>query len=402
MEIYQSSWGGTHASLLPAQTLENENIDIVVQGEGEETFVELVQALDGKQPLSNVKGIWYKDNGRIKGTGTRPFIDLNKQPPLPYQLIDLTKFTRTMFAIEHLDFFTSRGCPHQCTFCLNKAFHKKQWRPMDPDLVVQRIKGFVKRYNVKGLFFTDSNFFVNLHRGRFILEGMIKEALNISISKINIDFLTLLRMEEKDFALLQRAHCRHLQIAVESGSEKILDLLKKPVDVQQVLKINHYLKKFDMAPYYAFIMGFPTETEEDLNKSVSLALKLLEENPKAETTFNIFTPYPGTELFDITVRHGLRVPERVEDWASFNYRNLTQGAPWLSKEMCHLIEMLDFCTLFMGKRPFREPYEKTSPLVSLLCNLYAPLAGMRVKHFWGQFPVEIKLAKLFGLYARQD
>ena len=135
-------WGGTHASLLPAQTLENENIDIVVQGEGEETFAELVQALDGKQPLSNVKGIWYKDNGRIKDTGARPFIDLNEQPPLPYHLVDLTKFTRTMFGIEHLDFFTSRGCPHQCTFCLNKAFHKKQWRPMDPDLVVSKDKRF--------------------------------------------------------------------------------------------------------------------------------------------------------------------------------------------------------------------------------------------------------------------
>ena len=85
-------WGGTHASLLPDQTLKNENIDIVVQGEGEETFPELVEALDGKRPLSTVKGIWYKENGHIKNTGMRPFIDLNKQPPLPYHLIDLKKY----------------------------------------------------------------------------------------------------------------------------------------------------------------------------------------------------------------------------------------------------------------------------------------------------------------------
>jgi anaerobic magnesium-protoporphyrin IX monomethyl ester cyclase len=395
-------WGGTHPSLLPAQTLKNENIDIVVQGEGEETFPELVQALDGKRPLSTVKGIWYKDNGHTKNTGMRPFIDLNKQPPLPYHLIDLRKCTRMMFGIEHLDFFTSRGCPHQCTFCYNAAFHKKKWRPMDPDIAIQRIKDFVQRYNVKGLFFNDSNFLVDLHRGREILEGMIKEDLNVSISKINIDFLTLLKMDEKDFTLLQRAHCRHLQMAVESGSKKIRKLLKKPVDVQRLFEINRNLKKSDMAPYYAFMMGFPTETEEDLSESISLAQRLLDENPKADASFNIFTPFPGTELFDITVKNGLHPPECIEDWFPFNYRNLVQGGPWLSEKMRHLVEVLDYCTFFIGKRPFVRPYDKNSPIVTLLCNIYAPLARKRIKHFWYQFPVEIKLAKLFGLYAKQD
>jgi radical SAM superfamily enzyme YgiQ (UPF0313 family) len=395
-------WGGTHPSLLPEQTLKNENIDIVVQGEGEETFLELVQALDGKRPLSTVKGIWYKDNGLIKNTGIRPFIDLNKQPPLPYHLIELRKFTRVMFGIEHLDFFTSRGCPHQCTFCYNAAFNDKRWRPMDPDLVVQRIKDFVKTYNIKGLFFNDSNFFVDLARGRLILEGMIKEDLNVLISKINIDAQNILKVDEKDFSLLQRAGCKRLPIAIESGSKKIQALLKKPADVQRLLEINCNLNKFNMAPCYAFMMGFPTETKEDLAESVSLAFRLLDENPKAQISFNIFTPFPGTELFDISVRHGLHAPERIEDWFSFNYRNLTQGAPWLSVEMRHIVAMLDFCTFFIGKRPFRHPYAKTNPLVSFLSNLYAPLARKRVKHFWGQFPIEIKLAKLLGLYGKQD
>jgi radical SAM superfamily enzyme YgiQ (UPF0313 family) len=395
-------WGGPHASLLPDQTLKNKNIDIVVQGEGEETFPELVEALDGKRPLSTVKGIWYKENGQTKSTGMRPFIDLNRQSPLPYHLIDLQKFTRTMFGIEHLDFFTSRGCPHQCTFCYNDDFHKKKWRPMDPDIAVQRIKDFVQRYNVKGIFFNDSNYFVDLHRGRQILEGMVKEGLNVSISNINIDFLTLSKMEDKDFVLLQRAGCRRLPIAVESGSKKIQQLLKKPVDVQSLLEINLRLKRYDMALHYAFMMGFPTETEEDLSESVSLAFRLLDENPMADTSFNIFTPFPGTELFDITVRHGLHAPECIEDWFSFNYRNLTQGAPWLSKKMSHLIEVLDFCAFLMGKRPFLQPYEKTNPMVSLLSKIYAPFAKMRVKHFWDKFPAEVKLAKLLGLYARQD
>jgi radical SAM superfamily enzyme YgiQ (UPF0313 family) len=395
-------WGGTHASLLPAQTLENRNIDIIVQGEGEETFPELLEALDGKRPLSTVKGIWYKENGRPKNTEMRPFVDPNAHPPLPYHLIDLRKCTRRMFGIEHLDFFTSRGCPHQCTFCYNAAFHKKRWRPMDPDVALRMIRDFVQGHNVKGLFFNDSNFFFDLHRGRRILEGMIKEDLNVSIANINIDFLTLLKMDEKDFELLQSAHCRRLPVAVESGSKRIQHLLKKPIDVPRLLEMNRTLKKFDMAPHYAFMMGFPTETKEELAESFSLAFKLLDENPKADTSFNIFTPFPGTELFDITVKHGLQPPERLEDWFSFHYRNLTRGAPWLSEEMRHLVGTLDFCAFFMGNRPFLQPFEQTSPLVSFLGKMYAPLARLRVKNFWHQFPAEMKLAKLLGLYARED
>jgi anaerobic magnesium-protoporphyrin IX monomethyl ester cyclase len=98
-------WGGIHPSLLPEQTLKNKNIDIVVQGEGEETFFELIQALDGKQPLHTVKGIWYKENDQLKSTRMRSFIDINKQPPPPYHLIDLKNYTRTMFGVEHLNFF---------------------------------------------------------------------------------------------------------------------------------------------------------------------------------------------------------------------------------------------------------------------------------------------------------
>jgi len=395
-------WGGIHPSLLPEQTLQDGNIDIVVQGEGDETFLELVQALEGKRPLSAVKGIWYKENGQMKSTGIRPFVDLNKQPPLPYHLIDPRKYTRRMFGIEHIYFFTSRGCPHQCTFCYNAAYDNKRWRAMDPDLVVQRIKGFVQAYNIRGLTFNDSNFLVDLHRGRRILEGIIREDLNVLISKINIDIQTILKMNEEDFELLQRAGCRRLPIAAESSSERIQTLLKKPVDIKRLLEVNLNLKQFDLSPVYLFMMGFPTETEEDLAESVSLASRLLDENPKAETAFNIYTPFPGTELFDITVKHGLHAPERIEDWFSFNYRNLTQKAPWLSDKMRHIIEMLDFCTFFLGERPFLQPFSKTSPWVSLLSNIYAPLARKRVKHFWGQFPMEIKLAKLLGLYAKQE
>jgi anaerobic magnesium-protoporphyrin IX monomethyl ester cyclase len=395
-------WGGVHPSLLPEQTLENENIDIVVQGEGEETFLELVQALEGKRPLSSVRGIWYKEDGGVRSTDARPFVDLNRMPPLSFDLIDLDKYRRIMFGVPHQNFFTSRGCPCQCTFCYNTAFNRRRWRAMDPDLVVERIKAFVGKHHIKGLIINESNFFVDVDRGRRILKGIIDANLDIVISKVNIDMNTLFRMGPDDFDLLHRAGCRRLPIAIESGSEKIRTLIKKPADVDHVLQTNRDLVRTPIVPNFLFMIGFPTETREDLAESVSLAFKLVEENPRAGIYFNNYTPYPGTELFATAVEHGLQVPKRVEDWVAFNYRNLIQDGPWLSKEMRRIVKMMDFCSFFIGQRPLLKPTEETSMVATLLGRVYAPLARKRAKRLDYRFPLEIRLAKLLRIYGKQD
>jgi radical SAM superfamily enzyme YgiQ (UPF0313 family) len=395
-------WGGIHPSLVPEQTLENQYVDIVVQGEGEETFYDLVKALEGKRPLSTVKGIWYVEDGKPKTTGRRGFLDLNAQPPLSYHLIDTKHYMRKMFGIDHLNLFTSRGCPYPCSFCFNSSFNLKKWRAVEADRVVAQIKEFVSKYRIGGLVFNDTNFFSDVHRGRAILEGVVKLNLGVVISKINIDIHTILRLTEDDFNLLVRAGCRRLPVAVESGSARVRGLLQKEVDVSRLMEVNEMLKRFPIVPVYLFMMGFPTETREELYESVDLAFRLTDDHKKADTFFNIYTPFPGTELFDVTVEHGLKVPERLEDWVGFNYRNLTQGAPWLTRELAATIEMLDFCTFFIGKRPFIDPYETTKPLAKFVANLYSPLAIARVKNLWHQFPIEIKLAKRLGIYAKQE
>ena len=395
-------WGGVHPSLLPEQTLQNENIDMVVQGEGEETFLELVQALDGKRPLRDVKGIWYKESGAVKNTGDRPFVDLNHLPPLSYDLVDLAKYRRVMFGVPHQNFFTSRGCPCQCTFCYNTAFDRKRWRAMEPDLVVKRLKDFVTHYKVQGVIINESNFFVDMDRARRILKGIVKEDLGIVISKVNIDGGTLFRLSGDDFDLLERAGCRRLPIAIESGSEKIRTLLKKPADVGRLLEINRRLKGTRIVPNFLFMIGFPTETKHDLAESVALAFQVVHENERAGVYFNIYTPYPGTELFDTAVKHGLQVPQRLEDWIPFNYRNLVQNGPWLSHEMRAIVKMMDFCSFFIGQRPLLQPTEETSRVATRLGRLYAPMARKRAQKLWYRFPIEIELAKFFRIYGKQD
>ena len=395
-------WGGVHPSLLPEQTLQNENIDIVVQGEGEQTFLELVQALEGKRSLRSVQGIWYKEKGHMKATETRPFVDLNQLPPLSFDLLDIEKYRRVMFGISHQNFFTSRGCPGQCTFCFNTVFNRRRWRAMEPDLVVKRIKDFANKHHVRGLIINDSNFFVDMDRGRSILKGIIRENMGIVISKLNIDPGILNKMTRDDFALLEQAGCRRFSAAIESGSEKVRALIKKPLDVERLLEKNRQLSRTPIVPSYPFMMGFPTETRDDLTESISLAFQLVTENPNASISFNIYTPYPGTELFDVAVKCGLHVPQRIEDWVPFNYRNLSQNGPWLSKEMRKIVKMMDFCSFFIGDRPLIKPTENTRRMASVPVRLYAPLARKRAKNLWYRFPVEIQLARFLRIYAKQD
>jgi len=395
-------WGGIHPTILPAQTLENESIDIVVQGEGEESFPELVDAIDEGRSLRGVRGIWFKEDGRILHTEKRPHTVLGEQPPLDYDLIDLKKYLRIISGVGHLNVLTSRGCTRACTFCFTAAAGSKRWRAMDADLAVDRIASMVRTCGVRGVTFIDNDFFADRDRGRRILQGLIREDLGLRVSKIAIPPDTLLSMHEDDLALLAEAGCRRLTIAIESGSPRMQDLLNKRTDLQAIRALNRRLRGSPLVPHYLFMIGLPTETREDLAASVSLALELLEDNPEGNAFFNIYTPFPGTRLFDVAVRHGLRVPERLEDWAASDYRNPTQGAPWLSADMRGLVEMLDFCAFFVGEQSGLQSSDNTNPLVRLLCRSYAPVARTRMRHLWAGFPAEIRLARLAGLYARQD
>ena len=394
-------WGGIHPSLLPEQTLRNEYVDIVVQGEGEETFLELVQALERHRSPSTVKGVWHKDDDKMMYTGDRPFSNLDSQPPLAYHLVEPWRYVALKRGAKRLNFVTSRGCPHQCTFCVNTPIHKRKWRCMDSELAVKRVKEFVETYRIGELGFSDMNFFTNMERARDILNGILSENINIAIPKFSVRVDSLSAMSREDFNLLVRAGCTRLTVGVESGSAKVQQLLGKRIDVGNLLEVNRRMKSYPVTPVYLFMMGMPTETIKDLRESVSLATRLVDENTRAAIRFSIYTPYPGTELYDVAVKHGLRVPERLEDWINFNYRNVSPNDPWLETEMRKLIEMIDFCSSFIGKRTFAETYVRPGRFMMALRDGYEPLAKMRLKKFIYHFPLEWTLAKRLGLYSKQ-
>lgn len=394
-------WGGIHPTLLPKQTIENENIDIVVQGEGEETFFELVRKIEGNKPLSQVKGIWYKENGEIKQTQPRPLINLNKQATLSYHLVDIKQYMVEVFGRKHLSFETSRGCPFKCNFCYNTRVFNNTWRGLTVDETVKRMEIIINEYGIKDFLFSDDNFFGNKNRSIGVLQRIKEEKLGISISKIDAHISILSKLKDDELNLLRESGCRMLMIGVESGSSRILKMMNKELNISDILRFNKRLMDFGIMPLYFFMMGFPTESFEELSQTISLYSKLLKENKEAVSHLNIYTPFPGTGLFDISIENGLKPPQTLEEWVPFNYRTVNDSIPWISERRKKIIQMLHFTSMLAGKNNFTNPYKKTHPLVVLLARLYYPIAKFRVENLYHQFPLEMKLAEQLGVYPKQ-
>jgi radical SAM superfamily enzyme YgiQ (UPF0313 family) len=380
--------GGIHASLLPEQTLQNENIDIVVQGEGEATLYELVKHLDENKPLEGVEGLWYKSDGTIKSNPPRPFIDLNELPELPYHLVDVNNYTPEFKGKRTLYMELSRGCPYSCAFCYNFTYHKRKWRALSAEKSFERIKYAAENFNIQNIYFVDDNFFVDLKRAEDLAKLLIDYGHDITWEVQGIRINTVEKMSDEFIKLLEAAGCRKIHFGVESGSARVLKLVKKGITYKQVRSVNQKLKTARIITQYNFMSGFPSETLEDLKETVDLAFELMNTSPNVIISpICNYVPYPGTELFDEALKAGFKIPSTLEGWSNFDYGNI----PWMSDERRKLLESLFFSSMFVnGGRGM-----VSSPLFKLIAETYKPLARYRVKNLAFKFMIESKLKNLF-------
>lgn len=334
-------WGGCHPSVAPEQTLKNDKVDIVVTGEGEETFLELVQALDHKRSLNTVKGILYKDGGAIVKTGMRPLLDVEELLPTPWELVDVEKYIhRDMYLQECqrvLDIGqTSRGCPFNCGFCSSASIRRRKWRAMSVEKSLDMITSDVRRFKLNGIWLRDDEFYIARQRATAICEGIIERNLNINFytSGTRVDVFD--KAADYDIEILKRAGAYTLKFGAESGCQRILDLMQKGITVEQTMEANQRCKKHGIIPCFGLLIGYPTETFEEINQTIDLGFRLKKENPMAQLeTMALFTPLPGTPDFALSVKYGLKPPDTLEGWADWifdDYDMEGKRSPWFDKK----------------------------------------------------------------------
>jgi anaerobic magnesium-protoporphyrin IX monomethyl ester cyclase len=295
--------GGHHPTAVSAPFLE-AGADFVVKGEGEIAIERLCDALAGKIKIEDVPGLILP-----RGKET-PAEEVKNLDDIPFPAIDLLPL-EYYWALglshgpvrgRHIFMISSRGCPYSCRFCTTPGICGRRWRARSADNVVDEMEEWLRRYGVRDFHFQDENFGVSKKRVLEICDEIVRRRLAVSISlPSGIKAETI---DEEVVRALRRAGCRYICLAPESGSERVLKLMDKPLDFAHTEKLVRLCRKLRIRTGLFFILGYPGETEEDRKKTARMISRLTRLGADEFSIF-IFTPLPGAAAWeDATDLHG--------------------------------------------------------------------------------------------------
>lgn len=332
-------WGGTHASLFPEQTLQNNYIDYVIKGEGEIALLNLARHLElGLKLDSKIIEVSIDDFGAL--------------PDVPYHLVDVEEYIGSIQnkADRQLPFMFSRGCPYVCGYC-SSGYLTKKWKHDNIDRSIQRLEKILYDYQVNYIEFFDENLTTDIN----ILNEFVSKLPDFkwkmqarldAIPKLDLDFFI-----EKGLDMISSG--------LESGSPAMLKLMKKGEKLEGYIKNNKMLSNFDVKARYSFMMGFPTESYNDVMSTVDLALKMVNDNKNViNYPFYVYQAYPGTPL---ATKFNVKGCDKLEDWAEFGRHNF--DTPFIGDNK-DLFEKLTFSSKYTG-RTFSNMFPNDEEILQL-------------------------------------
>jgi radical SAM superfamily enzyme YgiQ (UPF0313 family) len=196
---------------------------------------------------------------------------------------------------------------------------------MSPKKTFKQVLNLVDRFNLDAVAFHDEEFLIDGARAEKIaalIDGKFRWWIQGRMDGLR----------RVDLTKMEKGGLCAVQPGIESGSERILKLIKKGETVVDMLEANRRLAQTSIEPLYNLMMGFPTETYDELMQSVDLTIQLLDENPRAQISgFYVLVPYPGTEIFDLAIEHGFNAPDSLEKWAVFHRQHL--ATPWIQHRL---------------------------------------------------------------------
>ncbi len=337
-------WGGWHPSLFPTETLAEPSIDVTVQGQGEETFRELVERLAADEPVAGLAGTCQRTGGQPVRNPARPLADMNRLAPCDYGLVQVERYFESR-GERRFDYLSSTGCLFRCAFCADPFVFGRGWVAVSPERVGPEIERHWRRYRFTDLDFQDETFFTHASRVAAIAEEFLGRGLEFAwTATMRAD--QGVRLGEDVFALCVRAGMRRVMIGVESGSQEMLDWMKKDIKIEQVLRCAERCVRHGVAAIFPFIVGFPNETEESVRATVDMVKRLRAMSPGFETPVFYFKPYPGSPITDEVVAGGHELPDSLDDWAAFDF--IGSSGPWVTPKLERYIERIKFYTRHAG------------------------------------------------------
>jgi magnesium-protoporphyrin IX monomethyl ester (oxidative) cyclase len=310
--------GGAHPSGLPQETLENAAVDFVVIGEAEESFTQLIEALNQGAGLSLIDGLGYKDNNRVViNPKTRYIQDLDTIPFPARHLLPMEKYFRVNLphALDpryclNTNIITSRGCPTNCLFCCIHSLWGNDYRVRSPENVLEEMMFLKRNYGIKEIQFEDDNLTLNKNRAIEIFQGMVERKLDMSWSAPN--GIALWTLDKELLKLMRKSGCYWLAVAVESGNQGVLNkVIKKPLQLEEAKPLIKEMLRLKIRVTTFFVVGFPGEGIAQIKDTIRFGLSI----PTHHLSLFFATPLAGSELYKISKERGLLRPD-------FNFSNL--------------------------------------------------------------------------------
>lgn len=307
---------GNHVTALPDETFKlSDSIDFIARGEYEYTLLDLVNALENKKPLKNIKGLSFRKNKKITHNPQRkPVENLDKLPFVSKvfkEFLDPFDYRYALAKHPMIQIWTSRGCPNMCNFCVYpQQFTLRKFRVRTPENVVDEIEWIKENIpEINEIFLEDDTFTVDLERVNEICDEIQRRKLKISWScnaRVNVPYETLKKMKD--------AGCRIVIVGYESGVQKVLNTIKKGATIRQAEEFTRNAKKAGLKIFGCFMIGLQGDDQESVWKTFEFAKKI---NPDM-VFFQQAVPFPGTSFYDWAKKQGYLTAKDWDEWVDEN------------------------------------------------------------------------------------
>ncbi|MFH1623369.1 MAG: radical SAM protein, partial [Candidatus Aenigmatarchaeota archaeon] len=308
--------GGSAASSIPMTFLSNTQADVVVVGEGEETLLDVLDYAPERE-FSHIPGIWYRKQDRVIQNFARdPIRNLDSIPLPAWHLFPMDIYLDNPIgaynqqkwldgggpAPKSMNVLSSRGCPYNCIYCYHD-FMGEKYRARSANNVFEEVKYLNDYYGVAYVHFVDDNFMVNRSRVEAFCQLLMLNGIHVEWGcTARVDLV-----EDSLLDLMARAGCIEVGLGIESGSQKMLDIMKKRVTVEQAKKALAIARKHIKVVGTAYIIGLPGETRETVEETI----RFVEDAGVPPEVIFFATPYPGTELYRIARAKGMIADEET-------------------------------------------------------------------------------------------
>lgn len=317
--------GGLHPSALPPQSLQEEPVDFVVDGEGPLTLLILAETLfSGKQEYTHVPGLWYWDDPAIRSNKRAELIDnLDSLPQAAWDLLPMHLYrAHNWHCFDHIDerapyasIYTSLGCPYSCLFCcINAPFGKPGIRYRSPESVAEEIGMLVQRYKVRNIKVMDELFVFDERHYMGVVDLILEKQIDVNIwAYARVDTVKAAYLPK-----MKKAGINWLALGIESANPAVRDGAHKKMRAKDIKGVVQSIQDAGIRVIGNYIFGLPDDTRETMQETLDMASDL-----KCEfANFYCAIAYPGSKLYRTAVEEQWPLPADWGDFSQHSYGTL--------------------------------------------------------------------------------